>query len=233
MPKQARQKLVKLAVGLVIGAAIAAIALGPTGDIVRSALHAIDTWGVWGGVAFVAIYVVATILFVPGSLLTVGAGFVFGPLWGTVAVSTGSTLGALCAFGIGRHVAGDWVREQVDSRPRLAATIRAVEQDALKIILLLRLVPLFPFNLLNYALGLTNVSWRKFLIASWLGMLPGTFAYIMVGAAADSLARALSGEEAPNELQLAVWGVGALALVGVVFLVARRARAELDAATDL
>jgi len=200
---------------LALAAAVLVVVLGPTGQWVTRALDWIDGMGPWGGVVFVLGYIVATVLFIPGSLLTVGAGFVFGPIWGTVAVSAGSTLGALAAFGIGRHLAGDWVRQRIEGRPRLAATIRAVENDALKVVLLLRLVPLFPFNLLNYSLGLTKITWRRFALA------------------AGSLTRALSGDQAPDSLQLGMWAVGAVALVVAVGFIARRARAELEAHSDV
>src|SRR5690606_28498352 len=113
-----------------------------------------------------------TVLLIPGSALTLGAGALFGVFWGTVYASTGATLGATCAFLIGRYLARDWVAARIARRPAFVAIDRAVAEEGWKIVGLTRLSPIFPFVLLNYAFGLTRVSLRDYVFASWLGMLP-------------------------------------------------------------
>src|SRR2546428_9111738 len=140
-------------------------------DTLASFLEWVQGIGPWGAVLFGAVYVPAAVLLVPGSLLTLGTGFVFGLAKGTVIVSLGSTAGAAAAFLVGRTLAHDWVARRTAGRPRLAAIGRAVEIEGFKIVLLTRLSPVLPFNLLNYAFGLTAVPFRTYVVASWVGML--------------------------------------------------------------
>src|SRR5687767_9949031 len=163
-------------------------------DTLSSFLEWVQRIGPWGPVLFAAAYVPAAVLFVPGSLLTLGAGFVFGLGKGTVVVSFGSTAGAAAAFIVARSFAHDWVAPHVARRPTLAAIGRAVETESFKVVLLTRLSPVFPFNLLNYAYGLTSVPFRTYVLASWIGMLPGTIMYVYLGSAGKSLATLLSGD---------------------------------------
>ena len=121
-----------------------------------------------GAVLFGAAYVPAALLFVPASLLTLGAGFVFGVVKATIIVSLGSTAGAAAAFFVSRTVAHDWVIRRLAAWPTLDAIGRAVDTDGFKIVLLTRLSPLFPFNLLNYAYGLTSVPFKTYVLASWI-----------------------------------------------------------------
>jgi uncharacterized membrane protein YdjX (TVP38/TMEM64 family) len=144
--------------------------------------------GFWGAVLFAAAYIPAALLFVPGSLLTLGAGFVFGVVNGTLVVSVGSTAGAAAAFLVARTVARDWALRHIAGRPRLAAIGRAVEQEGFKLVLLTRLSPVLPFTVLNYAFGLTRVRFGQYVFASWIGMLPGTVMYVYLGSAAGSIA---------------------------------------------
>ncbi len=219
-----------LQVGFVIAvlAVIATVIVGPTEQWLRALLTAIEDLGATGALVFVAAYVAATVLFVPGLILTIAAGFLFGLLWGTVLVSVASTTGAVAAFFIGRYLARDAVRQKVVSRPRFRALYRALKQDGFKVVLLTRMVPLLPFNLLNYAYGLTEVSWKKYALASWLGMLPATIAYVYAGATAGNIARVVATDSPPETMTYVLWGLGLVATVGVVWLVTRRARAELD-----
>jgi uncharacterized membrane protein YdjX (TVP38/TMEM64 family) len=170
----------------------------------------------------------AAVLFVPGSLLTLGAGFVFGLAKGTVIVSLGSTAGAAAAFIVARSLVHDWVAHRVARRPTLVAIGRAVETEGFKIVLLTRLSPIFPFNLLNYAYGLTSVPFRTYLLASWIGMLPGTIMYVYLGSAAHSLATLLSGEVPRSTGRQALFAIGLAATVAVTIIVTRRARRALN-----
>lgn len=197
-------------------------------ELVAALLTRVQQIGPWGPVVLGAAYVPAAILFVPGSLLTLGAGFLFGPVQGTLVVSLGSTAGAAAAFIVARRVARDWVSRHIAGRPKLAAISHAVEHDAFKVVLLTRLSPVFPFNVLNYAFGLTSVRFSSYILASWIGMLPGTIMYVLLGSAAGSLAVLLSGEAPRSSGQPALLVVGLLVAVLVAVIIGRSARRALD-----
>ncbi|MEG5018885.1 MULTISPECIES: TVP38/TMEM64 family protein [unclassified Microcoleus] len=156
-------------------------------DVLRTLLMRIDDLGWWGPVAFVATYNLATVLFVPGSVLTLGGGAIFGLWWGSVYVFAASTLGAVFAFAIGRYLCRDRVVKYMESHPKFNALDRAVSQQGLKIVFLTRLCPLFPFNLLNYALGITQVSLKDYVLGSF-GMIPGTIMYVYSGSLVGEVA---------------------------------------------
>ncbi|MBA4149032.1 MAG: TVP38/TMEM64 family protein [Verrucomicrobia bacterium] len=177
--------------------------------------------GAWGVVLFIAVYVVATVLFIPGSVLTLGAGAVFGVVWGSVYVSIGSTLGATCAFLVGRHLARDAIARKLEGKEQFAAIDRAVEREGWTIVGLTRLSPVFPFTLLNYAYGLTRVKLWHYVLASWIGMMPGTVMYVYLG----SVAKAVSGEKTTGEWVL--YGVGLVATIVVTLYVTHLARKAL------
>lgn len=153
-------------------------------------------------------YVLATVLFVPGSALTIGAGVAFGLLWGTVLVSIASTVGGALAFLLARYLLRDRVESWVAGREKFAMVDRAVAEKGWKIVALTRLSPVFPFNLQNYAYGLTGVGFRGYVLASWIAMLPGTLLYVYLGAAGVQVAAAATGA--------ASWGRTALQLLGLV-----------------
>jgi uncharacterized membrane protein YdjX (TVP38/TMEM64 family) len=140
--------------------------------LLRAALDWLEQLGPRGQVLFVLIYATATVLLIPGSALGLGAGALFGVMRGSVLVSLGSTLGATCAFLFGRYLARGWVAKKIEGRASFAAMDQAVAGEGWKIVLLTRLSPVFPFTLLNYAFGLTRVSLREYVLASWLGMMP-------------------------------------------------------------
>ena len=198
-------------------------------DTIAAFLEGVQRAGLLGALLFGFAYIPAALLFVPASFLTLGAGFVFGVATGTVIVSLGSTAGAAAAFLVARTVGHDWVVARMASWPAVDAVGRAVETDAFKVVLLTRLSPLFPFNLLNYAFGLSSVPFGTYLLASWIGMLPGTIMYIYVGSAAKSVAALLSGERRPIRGQQVLFVVGLVATVAVTALVTRTARRALRA----
>jgi len=136
--------------------------------------------GVWGPVAFIAGYVVAAVLFIPGSLLTLAGGAIFGLTKGVMIVFLAAVLGSSAAFLVSRYVARSSIERRLAGNARFAAMDRAVGAQGRKIVFLLRLSPVFPFNLLNYGLGLTNVRFVDYVIAS-IGMLPGTLLYVYYG----------------------------------------------------
>lgn len=220
----------RLAIAATLLVVVAAAALLPTGDWLRAFLSWSQGLGVWGIFAFAAVYVLATVLFVPGLLLTLAAGALFGILWGTLAVSLGSTVGVALAFLLGRYVARQRVESLIAGRPRFRAIDDAVGYQGFKIVLLTRLSPVFPFNLLNYAYGVTRVSFRDYLLASWIGMLPGTVMYVYFGTLAGGLARVLAGDAGPGSttrgVVLLVGGAIAVGVTVFITRVARRALAE-------
>ena len=211
-----------------IGAAVvAAFFIFDVRTLLRDGLDAIARLGPWGPVLFVAIYIVATVLFLPGSVLTLGAGAVFGLAWGSIYVSVGSTLGATAAFLVGRYLARDWVTKKIEGNASFAAIDRAVADEGWKIVGLTRLSPAFPFSLLNYAFGLTRVSLRDYVLASWIGMMPGTVMYVYLG----SLARA-AGDRTRTPGEWTLYGIGLLATIVVTIFVTRLARAALAKRTQ-
>ncbi len=182
-----------------------------------------------GPVVFMAGYALAVVAFVPGSLLTLAAGAVFGVFAGTGYVLIGATLGSAAAFLISRHVARAPFERRLGTNPRFAAIDRAIAGQGRKVVFLLRLSPVFPFTLLNYALGLTRIRFGDFLVAS-IGMLPGTLLYAYSGKVAGDLAELAAGSgPARGPGYYAVLIVGLLATVGVTVLITRIARQALTA----
>jgi uncharacterized membrane protein YdjX (TVP38/TMEM64 family) len=222
--------LLAIPVGL---AAIAAVYLLPTGDWLLSLVEAIRGAGAGGVAIFAVVYVAATVLLLPGSVLTAGAGFAYGPVWGTLLVSPVSVAAATLAFVLGRTVARGWIARRIAGNPRFAAVDEAIGESGLKIVLLLRLSPLFPFNLLNYALGLTRLRLRDYVVASALGMLPGTILYVYLGSLVTSASELASagGEATGAPRSVLYWG-GLAATVGATWLVTRIARRALSRALD-
>ncbi len=198
----------------------------------RRLLEWVQGQGVAGVLVFGATYIVATVLFVPGSILTLGAGFIYGVVWGTVTISIASTLGATAAFLVGRYVARDWIASKVAGNERFAAIDRAVGREGWKIVGLTRLSPIFPFNLSNYAYGLTKVSLRDFFFASWIGMLPGTVVFVYAGSLAADLAAVGAEERVRTPVEWALYGLGFVATVAVTFFVTRLARRALSREVD-
>ncbi|MHC4728017.1 MAG: TVP38/TMEM64 family protein, partial [Planctomycetota bacterium] len=150
--------------------------------------------GIWGPVFVAAFYIIACVLLLPGSILTLGSGFLFEVVVGSITVSIGSTLGACAAFLIGRTVARKWIADKVAKNKKFSAIEEAVAQQGFKIVLLTRLSPVFPFNILNYAFGLTKISFWKYALGSWIGMMPGTIMYVYFGAGLQSLAKVAAGQ---------------------------------------
>ena len=186
--------------------------------------------GPWGPIAFIGGYVVATVAGIPGSLLTLAAGAIFG-LWAGVAyVFVGATLGASAAFLVSRYVARAAVERRVARNPRFQSIDRAIATDGRKIVFLLRLSPVFPFSLLNYALGLSRVRFVDYLLAS-IGMLPGTVLYVYYGKLAGDVA-AVAGGVAParGAGYYTVLALGLIATIAVTAVITRAARRALHSA---
>jgi uncharacterized membrane protein YdjX (TVP38/TMEM64 family) len=201
-------------------------------ELLMRALDGIAGLGVWGPFLFIAIYILACVLFLPGSVLTLGAGVLFGLFAGSVIVSIASTLGATTAFLVGRYMARDWVAKKLENHPRFKRIDDAVATEGWKIVGLTRLSPVFPFNMLNYAYGLTKVSLRDYFFASWIGMLPGTVMYVYVGSLIGDLARLGAGDRARTGAEWALYAVGLAATVAVTVYITRIARSALNKKTE-
>lgn len=208
---------------VVATAIIAVFAAFDVRTLLRGAMNWMEQLGPRGQVLFVLIYIAATVLLIPGSALGLGAGALFGVVRGSLLVSLGSTVGATCAFLLGRYLARGWVAKKIAGRASFAAIDQAVAGEGWKIVLLTRLSPVFPFTLLNYGFGLTRVSLRDYVLASWIGMMPGTVLYVYLG----SLARAGVADRQRTSGEWALYGVGLLATVAVTAIITRIARSAL------
>ena len=187
-----------------------------------------------GVIVFIVAYAVAALLMLPGGILTIGAGLIFGLGWGFVAVSIGSTIGASLAFLLGRSVARDKIRALTEDKPKFRQIDRAIGERGAKLIFLLRLSPVVPFNLSNYFYGLTAVRFWPYVLASWIGMMPGTIAYVYFGtlgrAAAQSAADA-GPERGP--LEWALLAVGLVATFAVTIWVSKIARDAIQQTEEI
>jgi len=206
-------------------AARAALAAALTGAIILAYLYrgaldpaSLDAWvrgaGAWAPIAYMAMYALATVLSLPGAVLTLAGGALFGPLWGTFYSLTGATIGATGAFVIARYLGSDWVARRAGGRAH--QLIEGVEKEGWRFVAFVRLVPLLPFNLLNYALGLTRIRLAHYALASFVFMLPGALAYTYLGYAGRE---AVAGAEG-----MLTKGLAALALLGALAFLPRFVR---------
>ncbi|AFY91676.1 TVP38/TMEM64 family protein [Chamaesiphon minutus] len=194
----------------------------------KNALEWIASLGSIGALAYIGIYIIATVAFLPAFILTLGAGVLFGVWVGSVYVFIGATLGSIVAFLVGRYLARNWVAKKIAGNNKFQAIDRAVSKEGLKIVLLTRLSPIFPFNLLNYAFGVTGVTMRDYIIGA-IGMIPGTIMFVYLGSLAGNLA--LIGTETPPTnppLQWTIRIVGLLATIVATVYVTRIAKQALD-----
>jgi len=217
---------------LLIGVSLAMVAAAgyflPVGAWATSLADGARGTGGAGVAMFFAAYIIATVVLLPGSLLTLAAGFAYGPVWGLAIASPASVAGATCAFLLGRTVLRDWAARKVGASPRARAIDAAVEREGFKLVLLLRLSPLIPFSLLNYALSLTRVRPAAYVLASFLGMLPATALYVYLGSLAPAAAELSAASRTGSGTRTTFYVVGLLATVAVAVIVTRTARRALD-----
>lgn len=193
----------------------------------QSILEWVESLGAIGAIAFIAVYILATVAFVPGLLLTLGAGLLFGAVWGSIYVFIASTTGAIMAFWIGRYVLRGWVVEKIANNAKFQAIDAAVGKSGFKIVLLTRLSPAFPFNLLNYAYGVTGVSLWEYSWAS-IGMIPATILYVYIGSLAGSIATLSTNTKSSDpKIQLAAQVLGLVATIVVTVYITRLAQKAL------
>ncbi|KOP26224.1 SNARE associated Golgi family protein [Hapalosiphon sp. MRB220] len=216
MQKKPKLKLILL-FSLVLSLIIAAKYLNIQGWL-QISITWIESLGPFGAIAFIFIYNLATLLFIPGSLLTLKGGCLFGLVWGSIYVLIAATLGATFAFLIGRYLSRDWVCRQLEKHPKFQAINQAVAKEGLKIVFLTRLSPIFPFNLLNYAFGITQVSLKDYILGS-VGMIPGTVMYVYIGSLAGDLAMINTpNQPITPEAQIGKWLIQIIGLIATVLV---------------
>jgi len=180
----------------------------------------LQQYGIWAPLIFIAIYIAGVVLFLPGSVLTIAGGLIFGPVMGTVYNLSAAVIGASIAFLISRYLAADWVTAKTGGK--LKQLKQGVEHEGWRFVAVVRLIPLFPFNLLNYALGLTQIRLSAYITASAIFMLPGTIAYTYLGSLGQA---AVTGK--PGEIITKVFiAIGLLVLVAVIPWIVKRLRQD-------
>jgi uncharacterized membrane protein YdjX (TVP38/TMEM64 family) len=192
----------------------------------------VESLGALGPVVFVAGYIVATVAMVPGSILTLAGGALFGIVQGTLLVFIAASIGATLAFLISRYAARDALVRRYGSEARFRAIDAAIARDGRRIVFLLRLSPAFPFNVMNYALGLTGVRLRDYVVAC-IGMLPGTMLWVYYGRVIGDVAQIIAGRDVPRGAGYwLVLGAGLVATLAVTIVITRAARRALDASLE-
>lgn len=205
----------------------------PVNDWLKAFNDQVAEWGAWGVAAFIGVYALAAVALIPGSVLTLGAGFAFGIGPGMIAVSAASTLGAALAFLVSRYLARERVRKKFEHNAKVRAVDRAVAEQGWKIVALLRLSPAFPYTALNYILGLTGVKFGHYVLASWAGMLPGTLLYVYIGSIGKAAAEATAGGGEVDVLKYIFYGIGFLATLAVTVYITRLASKAIKETTPL
>jgi len=230
-PTPTRGRLTRAAIGLVALAALVLLAR-QAGQYVPAAAEWVDGLGAWGPLAFIGVYAAAVVAFVPGALLTLAGGAIFDLFWGSVYVFVAAVLGSSGSFLVARYLARGAIERRLGGNERFLALDRAIGDHGFKIMFLLRLSPAFPFNVMNYAIGLTGISFRDYLLAS-VGMIPGTILYVYYGKLVGDIAALASGA-APERgaSHYVVLGVGLAATLAVTALVTRIARNALRQAAS-
>ncbi len=218
--------LLKILLGA--GALVALVLLGRQAGAYLPAFAAwVQGLGVWGPLVFILGYAVACVAFLPGSVLTLAAGVVFGLARGTLYAFIGASLGAALAFLVARYLARGAIEKKLEDKPRFKAIDRAVGKDGFKLVALLRLSPVLPFNLLNYALGLTKVRFGAYVAAS-LAMLPGTLLYVYYGTLLGDLAKLAGGAKIERGAEQWVFlGIGLAATLAASWYIGRKAKQAL------
>ena len=217
----ARRFLPRVAVALLLVAA--ATAAWFNRDQIN--LAAFDAWlgsvGLWAPIAYVILYAVGTVAFVPGMIFALAGGALFGPFWGSIWNLAGATLGATFAFVVARYIAGDWIARKAGGL--LKRALDGIDAEGWRFVAFVRLVPLFPFNLSNYVLGLTRIPLHQYVLATLVCMAPGAVAYTWLGYAGRG---ALAGE--PNAIRYGLLALGLLAAIALLPQLIRRLRRPLS-----
>ena len=220
----------KIGIALLVVAALLWLRTLPLADWLAVFNDWVQGLGPVGLLVYALAYAVATVLFLPGSLLTLAAGAAFGLLPGLGAVLVGASVGAALSFLVSRHLARQRVEEWIQSKPRFSAVDRAVAKEGWKIVFLTRLSPIFPFNVQNYAYGLTRISFWHYALASAIGIIPGSFLYVYLGSVGRSGLEAAAGGGDVETLRLVLQIVGLIATGVVTVYITRVATKALKEA---
>jgi uncharacterized membrane protein YdjX (TVP38/TMEM64 family) len=221
-----------IVLGLVVIGLLVAMKFLPVQQWLKSFNDWVSQMGVAGIFIFIGVYVAATVLLAPGLILTIGAGFAFGLWKGFLAVSAGATLGAALAFLVARFVARDKIEAMAKGNDKFRKIDTAIGKQGAKLIFLLRLSPVIPFNLSNYLYGLTSVKFWPYVLASWIGMMPGTLLYVYLGTVGKVGLEASKGGGGRSPAEYAFLGVGLIATVIVTVIVTRVAKRALKEKTE-
>lgn len=222
-----------LLIVLAFGAALLLSSILPQQQLVtawQARLDQIRGMGVAGIIAFIVFYNLATVFLIPGALLTLGGGILYGLFWGSVYVIFAAILGATLAFLMGRYFARDWVCRRLQKYPQFCSIDAAVANHGTRVVLLIRLAPIFPFNLLNYALGVTSISLKDYVFGS-LGMVPGTMMYVYIGSLIGDIAVLGTSPDLGLRARVIQWtmrGIGLMATIAITVFLTRIAQRALD-----
>ncbi|EAZ88962.1 TVP38/TMEM64 family protein [Crocosphaera chwakensis] len=197
-------------------------------ETLQNLLQWIQDLGTIGYLIFTLVYILSAVFLIPASILTLGAGAIFGVVKGSVLVSIASILGAIIAFLTGRYFARGWVSKQIEKYPKFQVVDEAVAEEGWKIVGLTRLSPVLPFVILNYAFGITQVSLKDYITASWIGMLPGTIMYVYIGSLVGNIATLGTEGRERSSLEWALYCVGLIATVFVSVYVTKVSQNALN-----
>ncbi len=227
-----RLGLRRLAFGVAFAAAAYAVYSLPLADWLALAQAWSQANPIRGALLYLVFVIAGTLLLTPGWVLMMSGGLFFGVVPGLLYALAGISLGALAAFHAGRGLARPWVENRIRDNPRMLALDTALDQQAFRIVILTRLALLLPFNLLNYAYGLTGVSQRDYALATTIGMLPATTMYVYLGTLAEDIGEILSGDATPDVATWWIAGIALVAIVAVVWIVQRAAGRALRESTS-
>jgi uncharacterized membrane protein YdjX (TVP38/TMEM64 family) len=229
MKPAARATVLQAAVALlVVGALVYVARSAPFLGAVEETESVVRRWGMLSVVIYPLLVMAATVLFLPGGILSLGGGFFFGLWWGTGLVLAGNLLGAAVAFFVGHKLGRKFVRRRILRDPRWAALDGAIAKHGPRIIFYSQLNPLFPTSLFNYLYGITRVRFRDCLKWVALGRLPGIFLYAYLGTLGQLGIRILRGESEPGPAEYVLWGGGLLVTVGVAVLLGHTATKVIE-----
>ena len=229
MKPAARATFVQAVVALLVAGALVYVARSaPFLGAVEGTEEVVRRWGALSIVIYPVLVMAATVLFLPGGILSLGGGFFFGLWWGTLLVLAGNLLGAAVAFFVGRKLGRKFVRRRILRDPRWAALDGAIGKHGARLIFYSQLNPLFPTSLFNYLYGITKVGFRECMQWVALGRLPGIFLYCYLGTLGQLGIRILRGESEPGPAEYALWGAGLLLTVGVAALLGHTATKVIE-----
>jgi uncharacterized membrane protein YdjX (TVP38/TMEM64 family) len=212
---------------LCLATVAAGVTLLPLAQYFKWLLEWTEGLGFWGPVLLLVVYVAVCLLFLPSSILTLGAGFLFGAIWGAAIASLGATLGAAAAFLVARGVLRGRIEHRLATHPKFRRLDRAIGDQGFQIVVLARLCSFFPYDLTSYLLGLTNITLVRYVLATWLGRLPETVMFAYLGSTAKNIADLAAGRVAFGTAPQVLLVLGAVAMVAIVIVMASVARRAL------